>query len=157
MPRNPRDLKAGERLRFDAYQAAWTKCADRIEVRRFLLTLLGLSNEAQEVVSRLRAPVVANVVAEIKHSYTRILPGLPRTELPVIAVSGAWYNCKTVLLASYKSLISQVVRRFFPMSSKHSQSVNHCPKNTQAHRSRRSIWLTLFTSIHPTARVPHQV
>ncbi|KAH9039965.1 origin recognition complex subunit 3 N-terminus-domain-containing protein, partial [Lactarius hengduanensis] len=59
--------------RFDLYRAAWKKCFDRME----------------HIVSSLHAPLVDEIVRSVHRAYDDILPGLPRVELPVIAISGS--------------------------------------------------------------------
>ncbi|KAI9438315.1 origin recognition complex subunit 3 N-terminus-domain-containing protein [Lactarius indigo] len=72
-PFRERDLPGGYVTRFDLYRAAWKKCFDRME----------------HIVSSLHAPLVDEIVRCVHRAYDDILPGLPRVELPVIAISGS--------------------------------------------------------------------
>ncbi|KAH9015607.1 origin recognition complex subunit 3 N-terminus-domain-containing protein [Lactarius pseudohatsudake] len=72
-PFRERDLPGGYVTRFDLYRAAWKKCLDRME----------------HIVSSLHAPLVDEIVRCVHRAYDDILPGLPRVELPVIAISGS--------------------------------------------------------------------
>lgn len=72
-PFRERDLPGGYVTRFDLYRAAWKKCFDRME----------------HIVSSLHAPLVDEIVRSVHRAYDDILPGLPRVELPVIAISGS--------------------------------------------------------------------
>lgn len=42
----------------------------------------------QHIVSSLHAPLVDEIVRCVHRAYDDVLPGLPRVELPVIAISG---------------------------------------------------------------------
>ncbi|KAI0922909.1 hypothetical protein AcW1_002571 [Taiwanofungus camphoratus] len=66
-----RDIPDGYELRLRVYKAAWTKCLNRV----------------QSIVRSLYASVTAEVVDQVKHAYTDAFPGLPHSEIPVIAVS----------------------------------------------------------------------
>ncbi|KAG1886783.1 origin recognition complex subunit 3 N-terminus-domain-containing protein [Suillus subluteus] len=66
-----RDFHQGCQLRFQACRAAWGKCLKRM----------------QELIHSLHAPVVENVVEQVKKSYMDELPGLPYPELPVVSVT----------------------------------------------------------------------
>ncbi|KAG2040662.1 origin recognition complex subunit 3 N-terminus-domain-containing protein [Suillus americanus] len=68
-----RDFHQGCQLRFQACRAAWGKCLKRM----------------QELIHSLHAPVVENVVEQVKKSYTDELPGLPYPELPVVSVTSS--------------------------------------------------------------------
>ncbi|KAI9464079.1 origin recognition complex subunit 3 N-terminus-domain-containing protein [Lactarius psammicola] len=72
-PFHERDLPGGYITRFELYRAAWKKCLDRIE----------------HIVSSLHAPLVDDIVRCVHRAYDDLLPGLPRVELPVIAISGS--------------------------------------------------------------------
>ncbi|KAG6902728.1 hypothetical protein C0995_012392 [Termitomyces sp. Mi166 len=65
------DLPEGEKLRIDAYTAAWRKCLDRIK----------------SIVRALHAPIASEVEHAIYTSYDRALPGLPYPEIPVIGIT----------------------------------------------------------------------
>ncbi|KAI0630536.1 hypothetical protein C8Q77DRAFT_1211544 [Trametes polyzona] len=60
-------------LRLRAYKAAWNKCLSRV----------------QSIVRALQAPSVRAIVTRVSRAYEDVLPGLPYTELPVIALHGA--------------------------------------------------------------------
>ncbi|KJA25290.1 hypothetical protein HYPSUDRAFT_76037 [Hypholoma sublateritium FD-334 SS-4] len=68
-----RDLNNGRELRLSAYKDAWTKCLGRM----------------QEIVRDLQAASVKDVINEVQHSYSNILPGLPFPELPVISLTNS--------------------------------------------------------------------
>lgn len=68
-----RDFHQGSHLRFQACKAAWGKCLKRM----------------QELIHALHAPVVENVVEQVKKCYTDELPGLPYPELPVVSVTSS--------------------------------------------------------------------
>lgn len=72
-PFHERDLPGGYVTRFELYRAAWKKCLDRME----------------HIVSSLHAPLVDEIVRCVHRAYDDFLPGLPRVELPVIAISGS--------------------------------------------------------------------
>ncbi|KAG6853066.1 hypothetical protein C0991_007136 [Blastosporella zonata] len=65
------DLLDGERLRINAYTAAWRKCLDRIK----------------SIVHALHAPMSAKVEQEVRLSYDNVLSGLPYPEIPVIGIT----------------------------------------------------------------------
>ncbi|KAH9077755.1 origin recognition complex subunit 3 N-terminus-domain-containing protein [Lactarius deliciosus] len=66
-PFRERDLPGGYVTRFDLYRTAWKS------------VLIGWSS--------LHAPLVDEIVRSVHRAYDDILPGLPRVELPVIAIS----------------------------------------------------------------------
>lgn len=71
-PFHDRDLRGGYVTRFGLYKAAWKKCLDRME----------------HIINSLHAPLVDEIVRCVHRAYDDVLPGLPRVELPVIAISG---------------------------------------------------------------------
>ncbi|KAN0125281.1 Origin recognition complex (ORC) subunit 3 N-terminus domain containing protein [Lactarius tabidus] len=72
-PFHERDLPGGYVTRFGLYKAAWKKCLHRME----------------HIVNSLHAPLVDEIVRCVHRAYDDVLPGLPRVELPVIAISGS--------------------------------------------------------------------
>lgn len=72
-PFHDRDLRGGYVTRFGLYKAAWKKCLDRME----------------HIINSLHAPLVDEIVRCVHRAYDDVLPGLPRVELPVIAISGS--------------------------------------------------------------------
>ena len=88
-PFHERDLPGGYVTRFDLYRAAWKRCLDRMKVRStFCLLRARIKTRIQHIVSSLHAPLVGEIVRCVHRAYDDVLPGLPRAELPVIAISG---------------------------------------------------------------------
>ncbi|KAH9064536.1 origin recognition complex subunit 3 N-terminus-domain-containing protein [Lactarius vividus] len=89
-PFRERDLPGGYVTRFDLYRAAWKKCFDRIEVCSTSRPLRArIEARVQHIISSLHAPLVDEIVRCVHRAYDDTLPGLPRVELPVIAISGS--------------------------------------------------------------------
>ncbi|KAH9000613.1 origin recognition complex subunit 3 N-terminus-domain-containing protein [Lactarius hatsudake] len=89
-PFRERDLPGGYVTRFDLYRATWKKCFDRMEVcSKFRSLGARVETRVQHIVSSLHAPLVDEIVRSVHRAYDDILPGLPRVELPVIAISGS--------------------------------------------------------------------
>ncbi|KAF8191525.1 origin recognition complex subunit 3 N-terminus-domain-containing protein [Mycena galopus ATCC 62051] len=65
------DLDNGPQLRFEAYEAAWTRCLGRLK----------------SIIAELYSPVVSAVSDRLDNSHADILPGLPFPELPVITIA----------------------------------------------------------------------
>ncbi|KAJ7630336.1 hypothetical protein FB45DRAFT_1150437 [Roridomyces roridus] len=64
------DLEDGPQLRFDAYMAAWAKCLDRVKA----------------IIEALYNPVVSSILDRLDNIHDAV-PGLPFSELPVVAVA----------------------------------------------------------------------
>jgi hypothetical protein len=47
-----------------------------------------IETRVQHIVNSLHAPLVDEIVRCVHRAYDDVLPGLPRVELPVIAISG---------------------------------------------------------------------
>lgn len=64
-----------------------------MEVRStFRLLRARIETRVQHIVSSLHAPLVDEIVRCVQHAYDDVLPGLPRVELPVIAISGMFLS-----------------------------------------------------------------
>ncbi|KAG6820628.1 hypothetical protein H0H93_014231 [Arthromyces matolae] len=70
------DLLDGEKLRIEAYRAAWRKSLDHIK----------------SILHALHAPIASKVLYSVHTSYSRILPGLPYLEVPTICITDQTSN-----------------------------------------------------------------
>ncbi|THU95492.1 hypothetical protein K435DRAFT_966374 [Dendrothele bispora CBS 962.96] len=117
------DLPNGDEIRWEAYRAAWTKCLDRV----------------QALSHALYAPVVAQVVNQINNAYDETLLGLPREELPFIAVSNTSSN--TSFLAA---IVTKLGRQETPSYITHLHP-SECPNITTAMRTLVNGFITQST------------
>ncbi|KAG5639781.1 hypothetical protein H0H81_000061, partial [Sphagnurus paluster] len=93
---NDRDLLNGEKLRLDAYMAAWKKCISRVKVRTTCAFMCINFDDRQSIIETLHAPIVAEVVQQVHTAYDNVLTGLPYPELPVITITNP--TCDTGIL-----------------------------------------------------------
>ncbi|KAF9012862.1 hypothetical protein BDZ89DRAFT_1167180 [Hymenopellis radicata] len=117
-------------LRWDAYKSAWKHCLDRI----------------QHIVHKLHEPVVNSISQQIGDAYSQTLPGLPHSELPVIAVSN---------LGGGSTFLDELTRHLDPDEDDEEPSIytNHispaqCPNITNGMRA----LITGFTKRPPDKR-----
>ncbi|KAG0706584.1 origin recognition complex subunit 3 N-terminus-domain-containing protein [Suillus ampliporus] len=96
-----RDFPQGCQLRFQACRTAWDKCLKRM----------------QELIHSLHAPVVENVIEQVKKSYTDELPGLPYPELPVVSVTSS--GTSSSLFDEISSRLEESTDELFEDSNDH--------------------------------------
>ncbi|PCH37494.1 hypothetical protein WOLCODRAFT_134564 [Wolfiporia cocos MD-104 SS10] len=71
-PEQWRDLPDGFQIRLQSYRAAWSKCLNRV----------------QSIVHALHRPVAEAVVRHVRSAHIDVLPCIPHSELPVVAITG---------------------------------------------------------------------